>query len=106
MENGFLNILCSLQHICCVPLAVLFQHPSPVSRDKMGNYLAEASMQCIITFGDGIIDSIHFVYDVHDSPTKTSWKGNCLSEFAVSTCIEHQYKKFLIRKPIVISPQE
>ncbi len=105
-ENGLLSILCPLQHICCVPLVVLFQHPSPVSRDKLSNYLAEASRQCIIALGDGILDSIHFVYDVHEYPTKTSWKGNCLSELAVSTCTEHQCNKNFISKPIIISPQE
>ncbi len=104
MENGLLNILTSLQHICCVPLVVLFQHPSPVSRDKSGNYLAEASRQCIMALGDGIIDSIHYIYDVHESSSKTSWKGKCL--LVVSTCTEHQCNKIFISKPIVISKQE
>ncbi len=105
MENGLLNILCSLQYICYVPLVVLLQHPSPVSFES-GNYMAEASRQCIVTLGDGIIDSIHFVCDVHESPTKTSWKGNCLSELAVSTCTEHQLNKTFISQPIFISPQQ
>ncbi len=53
-----------------------------------------------------IIDSIHFVYDVNESSNKTSWKGNYLSESAVSTCTEHQCNNIFISKPIVISPQE
>ncbi len=59
-----------------------------------------------MALGDGIIDSIHYVYDVHESPSKTSWKGNCLSELVVSTCTEHQCNKIFISKPIVILPQE
>lgn len=98
METGLGNIFHSLHQVCGVPLIVLFQHSCPASMDKSGDYLAKASRQCITALGEDITDSIHFVYVVHDSPTKTSWKGNALAKLAISVCTEDQLRI------IVISP--
>lgn len=106
MEIDLGNFFYCLHQVCGVLSIVLFQHPSPLSSDKSGDYQVYASRLCITALGDGIIDSIHLVYDVHDSPTKTSLKGNALAKSAMSTCTQDQPRHIVVSWSSVILPPE
>lgn len=96
MDIGLGTILYSLYQVCGVLIIALFQQPYLISRVKSGEYLAKASMQCITGLRGGIIDSIHIVYNVHDSPTKTSWKGNALVNLALLMCTADQLRDIVV----------
>ena len=93
-KEGLYELLRDIRSRIKLPMHVLFQHPAPSSdpTSQLGRKhfakLAAASRDCIKALQHKHADSIHFVYDEHSSPNKTTWKGDDLKSLAISECDE------------------
>ena len=93
-KEGLYELLQDIRSRIKVPMHILFQHPAPSSdptsqsgRQHLAK-LAAASRDCINALQNQHADSIHFVYDEHSSPDKTTWKGDNLKSLSTSKCDE------------------
>ena len=99
MQQGLFSLLKEIRHRVDMPVAVLFQHPSPTGDN---NAIALASKDCVQALLQGACTQIHYVYDSHLSKKKTFWKGNQLKQLSLSRC-EDLSESLTVTDPVTIS---
>jgi hypothetical protein len=65
--------------LCNLPIAVLFQHPSPSTEPKSINAISTAVKDCMTALDTKIVYFVHFIYDYHE--LNNSWTYLTLSKY-------------------------
>ena len=84
MSVGLYTLLHLIWQNTELPLVILFQHPCPT---KNLHKLSIASSDCFRALSETLVESVHYVYDVHSNPVKKCWDYDSLFCIITDQCL-------------------